>query len=248
MPNTGTSRSRLDWFITYLVTNISVAVFWVFFFVLNRTTVIGRGNVGGQTNTVLFSNHQSMIDSFLVGLCVFFPRSLYRPSFLPWNPAAVENFYKTPLLAWLARHWKCIPVQEGRRDLRALRRMIEVLPKGVMVLFPEGSRTRDGTVGSGRAGSGMLVLSTRPRVIPVAIEGMNRVLPVGSSIPRIFQRVRVHYGPPVDYTDLIQEHRGRESAQAVVDRVMDTVRAQYESLCAQASRKPRGSAPPAGLY
>lgn len=248
MPNARTSRSRWDRLLTYLVTNFSVAVFWVFFFVLNRTTVTGRANVGKNMNTVLMSNHQSMIDSFLVGLAVFFPRSLVRPSFMPWNPAAVENFYKTPILAWMARHWKCIPVQEGRRDLQALRRMIEVLPKGVMVLFPEGSRSRDGTVGPGRAGSGLLILSTRPRVIPVAIEGLNRVLPIGSSIPRIFQRVRVSYGPPVDYADLAGETRGRETAQAVVDRVMEAIRTQYETLRVQASRKRRGSTPPAGIY
>ncbi len=47
---------------SYLVTNVTVTLFWVLFFVLNRTTVIGRRNVGEERNTLLLSNHQSMLD------------------------------------------------------------------------------------------------------------------------------------------------------------------------------------------
>ncbi len=63
---------------SYLVTNLTVTLFWVLFFVLNRTTVIGRRNVGEERNTLLLSNHQSMLDSFLVGLAAFYPQSWTR--------------------------------------------------------------------------------------------------------------------------------------------------------------------------
>jgi 1-acyl-sn-glycerol-3-phosphate acyltransferase len=215
---------------SWLVTNLTVTVFWVFFFVLNRTTVRGRGNVGREMNTLLLSNHQSMIDSFLVGLAAFYPRSWIQPNLLPWNPAAGENFYKTPLLAWLADNWKCIWVKPGRRDLHALHRMIQVLPQSVMTLFPEGTRTRDGSVGRGQAGTGLLILATRAKVIPVAIEGMRDVLPIGKSVPRVFKRIAVTYGPPVDYSDFLTQPRTRETAQALIDRVMATIRAQHEEL------------------
>ena len=222
---------RLLWPVTsYLLTNLTVAVFWVFFFVLNRTRVLGRKNVGTERNTLLLSNHQSMLDSFLVGLAAYFPRSLFQRHLLPWNPAAGENFYRTPILAWLADNWKCIWVQPGRRDLHALHRMIQVLPRGVMTLFPEGTRTRDGSVGPGQAGTGLLILATRARVIPVAIEGMREVLPIGKSMPRIFKRITVTYGPPVDYAEFLAQPRTRETAQALIDRVMAAIRAQHEEL------------------
>jgi len=134
-----------------VVTHVTVTLLWLVFFVLNRTTVIGRRNVGEERNTLLLSNHQSMLDSFLVGLAAFYPGSWLKPRLIPWNPAAAENFYKNPLLAWLADNWKCIWVREGRRDLHALHRMIQVLPRGVMTLFPEGTRSRDGAVGPGAA-------------------------------------------------------------------------------------------------
>jgi 1-acyl-sn-glycerol-3-phosphate acyltransferase len=215
---------------SYLITNITVTLFWLLFFVLNRTTVVGRRNVGEDPNTLLLSNHQSMIDSFLVGLAAFYPKSWLKPHLIPWNPAAVENFFKNPLLAWLAFNWKCIPVREGRRDFRALHRMTEVLPHGVMTLFPEGTRTRDGSVGAGKPGAGLVALATRPKVIPVAIRGMDEVLPIGCHIPRIMKRVYVYYGPPVDCSEFAGGKRTKENAQKVVDRVMREIQSQHAEL------------------
>lgn len=222
---------RALWPLTsYLVTNVTVTTVASLFFVLNRTTVIGRSNVRHKRNTLLVSNHQSMIDSYLVGLGAFFPHAWWRPYLLPWNPAAVENFYKNPVLSWFSDQWRCIPVRPGRRDLHALRRMIEALPRGVMTLFPEGTRTRSGDVQQGRPGAGLLILATRPIVIPVAIEGMRDVLPIGSHIPRIGRRIHVSYGSPVDYDEFLDLPRNRETAQAVVDKVMDRIRAQHAEL------------------
>src|SRR6266550_5669001 len=219
---------HLFWPVTsYVVTNVTVTLFWLVFFVFNRTVVVGRRNVGEERNTLLLSNHQSMLDSFLVGLAAFYPASWLKPQLLPWNPAAAENFYKNPLLAWLADNWKCIWVREGRRDLHALHRMIQVLPRGVMTLFPEGTRSRDGSVGPGRAGPGLLILATRPRVIPVAIDGMNAVLPIGCYVPRIFKRITVSFGPPLDCADFVTLPRTRETAQALMDRAMDAIRAEF---------------------
>ena len=215
---------------SYVVTNVTVTLFWLVFFVLNRTVVTGRRNVGEERNTLLVSNHQSMLDSFLVGLVAFYPQSWLKPRLLPWNPAAAENFYKNPILAWLADNWKCLWVREGRHDLHALHRMIHVLPRGVMTLFPEGTRSRDGAVGPGRPGAGFLILATRPRVIPVAIDGMRDVLPIGRYLPRIFRRIHVSCGPPVDYAEFLAMPRTRATAQALVDCVMAAIRVEYAEL------------------
>lgn len=246
-PPAGRRRPRPGWLsrfllpaTSWLVTNATVTLFWIVFFVLNRTIVIGREHVGSAPNTLLLSNHQSMIDSFLVGMCAFYPRSLVKPRLMPWNPAAMENFYKNRALGWLAHNWHCIPVREGRRDPFALRRMIEVLPRGVITLFPEGTRSRDGTVGPGRTGAGYLMLATRPRVVPVAIQGMHEVLPIGSNFPRIGKHIHVLYGPPVEYADLLTRPRTRETAQALVDRVMARIRTQHAELRRMRRERVRG--------
>src|SRR2546427_12178011 len=158
-----------------------------------------------------------MLDSFLVGLAAFYPQSWLKPQLMPWNPAAAENFYKNPLLAWLADNWKCIWVREGRHDLHALHRMIQVLPCGGMTPFPQGTPSPDGAVGPGRPGAGLLILATRPRVIPVAIDGMQAGLPIGRYLPRIFKRIAESFGSPLGYTDLLAIPRTRDAPQAVID-------------------------------
>ena len=229
-PRRGWIFKRLLPIMTYVAPNIMVALLWVLFRVFNRTTVIGRHHVGYGRNTLLLSNHQTMIDSFLVGTMCFFPQSLLKPYLIPWNPAAVENYYKNPFLAWFSDVHKCIPIREGRRDLGALRRMIKVFPRGVMTLFPEGTRMRGAKVGEGRVGAGMIVLSARPKVIPVAIDGMEEVLPIGSYFPRFFKHVYVSYGEPFDYSEFLNKPRSKETFQEVVDLIMNKIRQQHQGL------------------
>ncbi len=217
-------------FTRYLVTNLSVFAIGCLFFVLNRTRVIGRERVPREKNTLLLSNHQSMIDSFLVGTCAYYPWSWLKPYLIPWNPAAEENFYSNPVLAWFSDQWKCIPVREGRRDLRALYRMMEALRDGTMTLFPEGTRTRDGSIRAGRPGAGLLILGNHPIVIPVAIDGMSEVLPVGAWWPRAGKEIWVYYGEPVDYSDLLGRERSKETAQELVDRIVERMRRQLEAI------------------
>ena len=223
---------NLVWpFARYTFTNLTVTVIGVpLFFLFNRTTIIGRDRVPQRRNTLLLSNHQSMIDSFLVGMCAYYPQSWLKPHLIPWNPAAEENFFRSWWLALLSDLWKCIPVRPGRRDIRALYRMMRALSSGTMTLFPEGTRTRDGTIGPGRPGSGLLILGNRPEVVPVTIDGMDRVLPVGSRIPRFFQRIYVYYGEAVDYRDLAALPRSKEVAQELVDRLMKVLRDQQEEI------------------
>jgi len=215
---------------SYVFTNISVGLLWIYFRVLNRTTVLGREHVKGERNTLLVSNHQSMIDSFPVSIFALYPQSWAKPHLIPWHPAAEENFFKKGLVRWMSTHWRCIPVRQGRRDFTALNRMMEVLPGGVLTLFPEGTRSRDGSVGKGRPGAGFVILGTQPKVIPVAIDGMQDLLPIGRKMPGMFKRIYISYGKPVDYSDLLTEPRGRVTAQAIVDRVMESIQGQLREL------------------
>lgn len=235
--------SNIIWHITsYIVTNITVTLVWIFFHLFNTTVVIGRENVGDDPNTLLLSNHQSMIDSFPVGIEAFYPKSWIKPFLVPWHPAARENFFRNKFIAWFSTHTRCIPVRPGRRDLHALHKMREVLPKGVIILFPEGTRSRTGDVMDGRPGAGLLALATRPRVIPVAIDGMQDILPIGESRPRIGQRVYIKYGKPLDYSELLDQPRTRETAQALVDKVMERIRALHLEIRELRLRDPRGAA------
>ncbi len=216
---------RILWPVThYVVTNLAVTIGYVFFHFLNKTTVVGKGNVPRRPNTLLLSNHQSMIDSFLIGLCAYYPASITRPSLMPWNPAAEENFYRNSVLAWFSDNWKCIPIKRGRKDPEAISRMAEGLKTSPLTLFPEGTRSRTGDIGDGRAGTGFLILETWPTVVPVCIEGMDKVLPVGSVFPRFFKTIYVRYGRPLDLSEFKGEEKNKEISRTLVEKVMEAIR------------------------
>jgi len=59
---------------------------------------------------------------------------------------------------------------------------------------------------------------------------MDQVLPIGRTLPRLFKRIYVTYGAPVDYTDLLDGPRTKEAAQVLVDRVMAAIRVQKEEI------------------
>ncbi|MDX1578907.1 MAG: lysophospholipid acyltransferase family protein [Gemmatimonadota bacterium] len=212
---------------TWVLANlIAGPIVIVFFFLLNRTRVYGRSRVPRERNTLLLSNHQSMIDSFAVGYSAFYPVSWLRPFLIPWNPAAEENFFKNRFFSWLFHQFKCIPVRPGRRDIKAIHRSVRALRDGTMILFPEGTRSRDGAIGRGRAGAGVVILGTQPFVVPVTIDGMDDVLPVGARFPRLGRRISVYFGRPMRFEEYADHEPSRETAQEIVDRVMERIRFQ----------------------
>jgi len=212
------------WFFTLATSTVGA----ILFFGLSRTEIIGRRNALRERNTLLLSNHQSLIDSFLIGFTAYYGPAIFRPSLIPWNPAAEENFYKNAYQGWWSDQWKCIPVAPGRRDMRALYKMIRALKEGTMILFPEGTRSRSGIVGKGRPGAGLVALANQPNLIPVTIAGMSDVLPIGAGWPKPFQRVTILFGPPIDYSHLVGGPRSKDTAQAVVDLAMAAIRYQYD--------------------
>ncbi len=216
--------SVFNFLVTWSFALLTSAVAFVFFFVLNRTVVRGRGNLRAARNTLYLSNHQTMIDSFLVGTVLTMPKLILRPSLIPWHPAASENFFGNRVLAWFSARWKCIPVRRGQRDFEALSRMSEALSEGTMLIYPEGTRSRTGEIGQGRPGTGKLIHDTRAVCVPIRIRGMDRVLPVGSRFPRIFQRIEVTIGEPVAFGDLLSEPSSKDTSERVIETVMVALR------------------------
>lgn len=223
----GSHRGRLTRFLwpvtSYAATALVSAVCWVYFFVLNRTTVRRPRHQRVGPNTLLVSNHQSSMDSFLVSFATCHPRCWFEPRLFPWNLAAAEFFFKTPVRAWLADQCRCIPIEPGRRDPAALRRVIEMLPGGVAILFPEGKRSRDGELLAAELGVGLAVLATGPQVVPVAIDGTRDAIRYDRFGPRFFRRIAVSVGPAIDLSALRGGTPSREAAQAIADRLMDGI-------------------------
>ena len=229
-------RGSWGWKVTaFIVTNACSLVAWVYFFVLNRTTIVRSYRGDRNPNLMFVSNHQSPLDTFLIALAAHFPHTLWRPALHPWSLAVSQYWFRGRAVGWLARHLRCIPVCRGWADASALRRMCDELPDGTTIFFPEGRRSRTGTILAGRPGAGYVAWRTHPQIVPVAVDGLLDAMPYEHPWPRIGRRLRVAFGDPIDCVDLYARPEGRETAQAIVDRGMAAVCDLHAELIADAA-------------
>jgi short-subunit dehydrogenase len=219
----------------FIVTNACSLVAWVYFFGLNRTTIVRPYRGDRNPNLMFVANHQTPLDAFLIALAAHFPHTLWRPALHPWCLAAAEYWFRGRARAWLARHLRCIPVRRGQREISPLRRLCAVLPDGTTVFFPEGRRSPDGTILAGLPGAGYVAWRTHPQIVPVAVDGLLDAMPYENPRPRIGRRFRIAFGDPVECADLYERPEGRETAQAIVDRAMAAVRDLHAGLISDTS-------------
>jgi len=218
-------ESRLGSAITYVLLSATASVLWVYFFLLNRTTVVKPRGLEIRPNTLFVSNHQSSLDSYLIAITALYPRCLLRPWMMPWNLAALEHFYRTPLRAWLSNHLRCIPARTGAERGWALRRLIASLEGGVAIFYPEGKRSQDGAVQAARPGIGFVIVTARPRVIPVAIEGMREAVRFDRFGLRFFRRIGISFGEPFQLGGIPRGEAGRAT-----DETMRRIRGLHAEL------------------
>jgi 1-acyl-sn-glycerol-3-phosphate acyltransferase len=109
------------------------------------------------------------------------------------------------------------------RDFAAIRTMTEKLSRGTMIIYPEGTRSRDGRLSRGRRGVGKLVHDARPTVVPVAIEGTRDILPVGARFPRLFKRIKITIGRPMDLQPFYRQRNTAENSRLIVDTIMGEI-------------------------
>lgn len=135
---------------------------------------------------IAVGNHASAVDPPLVGMAL-----RHRASYM----AKVELFSVPILGAWL-RSIGSFPVRRGQPDRSALRRSHEVLAGGgVLVMFPEGTRSGDGRLQDPEPGAALIALRTGATVLPVAVVNSHRALPKSAKWPK-YERVTVRIGPP----------------------------------------------------
>lgn len=176
---------------------------------LNRFRIRGSENIPASGGVLLASNHISAYET------IFLPWAVIRsfPLQMLWAPAK-EELFRHPLTRLLYGSWGAFPVNRGR-DLRAGKRINELLATEKVMLFPEGTRHRDGVLGKGNRGVGKIIYDTRPVVIPTALIGLNRW-----KFPDFRREGMVVFGRPIDFSDLYQLEDNKATHQLIADRVM----------------------------
>lgn len=190
----------------------SVYVVGTYASLLNRLVIKGSANIPHSGPVLITSNHISAYDT------IFLPWAVIRhnPLQMLWAPAK-EELFENPALRVIYTSWGAFPVRR-KRDMRAGRKLNDLLLDQKVMLFPEGTRHKDGRLGPGNRGVGKIIFDTRPAVIPTALIGLNHW-----KFPGFGQEATVAFGRALDFSDLYLLEDCKETHLLIVERVMRAI-------------------------
>lgn len=185
--------------------------------ILFRPSVEGREHVPDEGPAIIASNHLSFSDS------IFMPLMVKRKvTFV----AKAEYFTGRGLKGFLVRMFfvgtGTIPVDRsgGRAAQAAIETGLRILREGRLFgIYPEGTRSPDGRLYRGKTGVARLALESGAPVIPVVMLNADEIQPPGKIIPKI-KRVRIRFGPPMDFSRYRGMAGDRFVERAVTDEIM----------------------------
>ncbi len=205
----GTSRV-----LYYVIRAILVPGFLIWF----RLQRSGREHVRFKGGMIVASNHRSFLDPFVIG------------TMLPWRRrmqfvAKVELFEKR-WQAWLLSRLGAFPIRRGQADEAAMETARLIVERGgTVIIFPEGTRIRTGSLGRPKRGVGRLALETGAAVLPVAVQGSEQVRRGWRIRPR---KVRLRAGKPITFPRT--DKPSPALAANVTDRIWPNIELQWEWL------------------
>lgn len=184
------------------------------FSLYNGLRVVGREHIPDYP-VIVASNHASNIDPPLIG--GIFPRRL--------RYLAKESLFRNPVLGFLISALGAIPVsrEDSQRAGAVLKLLLDRLNEGESILlFPEGTRSRDGKLQPLEGGVAFLSVKSGVPILPVYIGGSRDVCPPGSSFPHP-ARLVVRIAAPISPDDGAKSDR--EKRELLMTRLGETLSA-----------------------
>lgn len=195
-----------------------------FFRVYFRLTGTGAEHVPASGPVIIAANHRSFLDPFVIGALA------RRPIYYMAKRELFERRLQARLLSALG----AFPVDRGASDEEAIATAEAILARGdCVVVFPEGTRIRQPTLGCPRRGVARLALRSGARVVPVALIGTDRVRRGLRIRPR---KVSLRFGRPLSYP--VVQHPSPKVALWVAERIWACVSLQWQWLGGEASPPP----------
>ena len=173
--------------------------------VWHRPEIHGRIHLPSHPPFVLVANHSSHLDTFVLSSILSWR---WRDRIFPI--AAGDTFFETPAqTCFSALAMNALPMWRrkcGSHALAELRRKL-VEDCGIYILFPEGTRSRNGNMAPFKPGVGMLVAGNNVPVVPARLCGAFEAWPTCRRLPRP-GRIRVELGPPMSFASVRNDREG----------------------------------------
>ncbi|HEY8778480.1 MAG TPA: 1-acyl-sn-glycerol-3-phosphate acyltransferase, partial [Solirubrobacterales bacterium] len=209
-----TRKHSVNWAMYLLARGLVQPTLWIWL----RLSKGGRKHARVKGALIVASNHRSFLDPFVIGAS------------LPWRKpmcyVAKRELFEKRWQGWLLSRCGAFPIRRGESDEDAMATSRMVLERGGTVcIFPEGTRIRSGSLGTPKRGVGRLALQTGAPVLPVAVNGTERVRRGWRIRPR---KVRIRMGRPITFPR--SEQPSPALAATVTARIWPNVELQWEDL------------------
>lgn len=177
-----------------------------------KVEYIGLENIERNDGFIIAPNHITEFDPLLIAMAskrLFYYIGKYE-------------LFKNPILAKAITGLNGFPVMRGKGDMRAINYAVELIRRGeVLCIFPEGTRSVDGTPKTAKSGVGYIARHSKCDVIPTAIYMENK--------DKKGSKVTVKFGEPIRYDDMGFTVGGKTSEnKRVAKRVMDEITRLWE--------------------
>src|SRR5947207_86146 len=204
-------------------TGVNPVVYWLvraalvpFFPAYFRMRRIGREHIPSSGPVIVAANHRSFLDPFVIATMA------RRPMYY----VAKRELFRRRWVAWLLGALGAFPVNRGASDTEMITTAKTILERGdIVLIFPEGTRIRPGSLGQPKRGVGRLALETGAPVVPVAVFGTEAVRRGWRIRPH---KVRIRAGRALRFPKV--ENASPALATAVTDRIWPCVMLQWEWL------------------
>ena len=171
----------------------------------------GYENIPRRGSALILCNHVSYFDPFIVGSAA--NRELYF--------MARHDSFEMPVIGKLIAAHNAYPVKRGTADRAALRHTISLLKSGkVVLIFPEGTRSVDGTLGKPHGGVSFIAHNADVPAIPAYLKGT--ILPRHAKWIHPAQ-LTVTFGTPIDFTEVRQIADRREVYRRMSEQIMQEI-------------------------
>lgn len=173
----------------------------------------GLENLPREGGIILAPNHSSYFDPLHFGLAV--PRNI--------NWIAKESFFNAWWVGWFFKTTGCLPVNPEKPNIEAIKRALLVLEQGGMLgIFPEGTRSRNGKLMNGELGVALLALRSGAPILPAAIDGAFEAYPPDAKFPRP-RRIKLRFGQPLIFDAVKKGRIDKKTLEAVTEKVMKNI-------------------------
>ncbi len=163
-------------------------IFFLFFKMFFRLKIVGRENFPMTGPVIVAPNHASFLDPIIVGVGA--PRKL---SYL-----ARDTLFRFRPFAKALKWAHVSPIKRERGDVNAFKAALSKLKQGEpLLIFPEGTRSKDGNLQEPKSGIGFLQNNSRAVILPCYVKGSLDAWSRYSRFPRP-NRVSVYFGRPLN--------------------------------------------------